>query len=110
VKDAELASHLLAANAEREVKTNGTPLILIRCPRCAREFAREPDQSAWRAVHVGVFRVQFLGPSEREHEHRFFRDSQECDDQCGGLTRALHRGGCEDLGRVGLVPSWSWAA
>jgi hypothetical protein len=67
MKGAELASHLLAANAAREVKTNGTSLTLIRCPRCAHEFAREPDQSAWRAVHVGVFRVEFLGPSEREH-------------------------------------------
>jgi hypothetical protein len=60
-KQADLATHFWGTyNRPREVKTNGTSLILYRCPRCAREFAREPDQSAWRAVHVGVFRVEFL--------------------------------------------------
>jgi len=59
MKDTELSTHLWAANPF-EVKTSGTSLILYRCPRCGREFARERDQSVWRAVHFGMFGVEFL--------------------------------------------------
>jgi hypothetical protein len=59
VKDTNLSIYLQDANPF-EVKTGGTSLILYRCPRCGREFARERDQSVWRAVRVGVFGVEFL--------------------------------------------------
>ena len=60
VDDADLASHLWNGNSSRVVKTNGTSLILYRCSRCAREFARESAEAAWKAAHVGVFRIDFL--------------------------------------------------
>jgi hypothetical protein len=60
VEDADLASHLWTGHSSRVVKTNGTSLILYRCSRCAREFARESAQAPWKAAHVGVFRIDFL--------------------------------------------------
>ena len=59
MNDTNLSVHLQGAKPF-EVKTRGTSLILYRCPRCGREFARERDHSVWKAVHVGVSGVEFL--------------------------------------------------
>jgi hypothetical protein len=37
--------------------------VLYHCPRCGRDFGREPGRSGWRAVHVGVHKVHYLHDS-----------------------------------------------
>jgi amidase len=53
----------LVGNSAREIEIGGKAFVLYHCPRCTRDFAREPGRSGWRAVHVGVHKVHYLHDS-----------------------------------------------
>jgi len=58
-----LETHLWVGNSAREIEIGGKAFVLYHCPRCTRDFAREPGRSGWRAVHVGVHKVHYLHDS-----------------------------------------------
>jgi len=58
-----LETHLWVGNSAREIEIGGKAFVLYHCPRCTRDFAREPGQSGWSAVHVGVHKVHYLHDS-----------------------------------------------
>jgi hypothetical protein len=58
-----LETHLWVGNRAREIEIGGKAFVLYHCPRCTWDFAREPDRSGWRAVHVGVHKVHYLHDS-----------------------------------------------
>ena len=55
-----LETHLWVGNHSREVKLDGKPIVLYRCPLCARDFSREPGSPNWRAIAVSTFRIAML--------------------------------------------------
>jgi hypothetical protein len=58
-----LETHLWVGNHAREIEIGDKAFVLFHCPRCTRDFAREPGRSGWRAVHVGVHKVHYLHDS-----------------------------------------------
>jgi hypothetical protein len=58
MEDEGLGTHLSVGNHWRRLEVEDNPLVLFRCPRYERDFARAPVDSNWRAVHVSTFRVQ----------------------------------------------------
>ncbi len=60
MEDDGLETHLWIGNHSREIKIAGEPIVLYRCPLCARDFARDPGKSNWRAISVSTFRIAFL--------------------------------------------------
>ena len=55
-----LETHLWVGNHSREIKLDGKPIVLYRCPLCTRDFSREPGKSNWRAIAVSTFRISML--------------------------------------------------
>jgi hypothetical protein len=43
-----------------QILQGGRTIAHQRCVRCGRDFGFELDGSGWHAVHVSVFRVEFL--------------------------------------------------
>jgi hypothetical protein len=58
-----LETHLWVGNNAREIEIGDKAFVLYHCPRCGRDFGREPGRSGWRAVHVGVHKVHYLHDS-----------------------------------------------
>jgi hypothetical protein len=58
--DFRFQSHKSADVRLREIKVNGSRVFLFECRSCGREFGREDEDSYWRAVRVGPFRVAWL--------------------------------------------------
>jgi hypothetical protein len=63
---AGVSTHVSPDNSAHLIKVDGITLLLFHCVLCGREFAREPDQSEWRAAHVGPFRVKFMPDAVNE--------------------------------------------
>lgn len=60
MEDEGLETHLRVGNHPREIRIDGKPIVLYRCPLCARDFSREPGESSWRAISVSTFRIAYL--------------------------------------------------
>jgi hypothetical protein len=58
--DFRFQSHKSADVRLRQIKVNGSRVFLFECRSCGREFGREDEDSYWRAVRVGPFRVAWL--------------------------------------------------
>src|SRR5437762_1911296 len=56
-QDNFLASH---DGYRREVKLSGQTYIHLHCKRCGRDFVKLAEVAEWRAVHIGIFRFDFL--------------------------------------------------
>jgi len=56
-QDNFLASH---DGYRREVKLSGQTYLHLHCKRCGRDFAKLAEVPEWRAVHIGIFRFDFL--------------------------------------------------
>src|SRR5260221_3241405 len=56
-QDTFLASH---DGSRREVKLSGQVYFHLHCKRCGRDFVKVTDVPGWRAVHIGIFRFDFL--------------------------------------------------
>jgi hypothetical protein len=63
MEDQGLQTHLWVGNHSRQIEIDGKLVVLYRCPRCSRNFAREPDQPDWKAALVGPFRIELLPQS-----------------------------------------------
>jgi hypothetical protein len=61
--DRGLKTHLWVGNHSRQIEIDGKLIVLYRCPRCGRNFAREPDQPDWKSALVGPFRIELLPDS-----------------------------------------------
>lgn len=46
--------------APRRIKLNGRTVFLRQCSFCRRDFVQGIDGLDWRAVYIGVFRVELL--------------------------------------------------
>ena len=44
----------------RQITQDGKTILLRLCSLCGRNFAQRIDDPDWRAVHIGVFRVELL--------------------------------------------------
>jgi hypothetical protein len=44
----------------RQITQDGKTILLRLCSLCGRNFAQRIDGPDWRAVHIGVFRVELL--------------------------------------------------
>jgi hypothetical protein len=60
VIDQQLKTHLWTGYEPREIKIAGKSIFHQRCRQCGRDFAREANQTDWKAVYVGVFALKFL--------------------------------------------------
>jgi hypothetical protein len=60
MEDDGLETHLWIGNHSRQIKIDGEPIVLYRCPLCTRDFSREPGKPNWRAIYVSTFRIAFL--------------------------------------------------
>jgi hypothetical protein len=58
--DFRFRSHKSADARLREIKINGSRVFLFECRSCGREFGREDEDSYWRAIRVGPFRIAWL--------------------------------------------------
>jgi hypothetical protein len=56
-----LQTHLWAdGDTPHQILQDGRTIAHQRCIRCGRDFGFELDGSGWHAIHVSVFRVEFL--------------------------------------------------
>ena len=67
MKEKGLETHKWLRNNSREISLDGKSLVIFHCTECGRDFARQPETSDWKAVHVGPFRIDFLPDSANEH-------------------------------------------
>jgi hypothetical protein len=55
------ANHIWSGgNNPHRIEQDGTNIFLRQCSLCRRDFALGIDGLDWRAVYVGVFRVELL--------------------------------------------------
>jgi hypothetical protein len=47
-------------NTPHRIKQDGRAVLLRKCSLCRRDFAQGIDGLDWRAVHIGVFKVELL--------------------------------------------------
>ena len=47
-------------NNGHRVKQDGGAILLVQCSFCRRDFAKGIDGFDWRAVYLGVFKVELL--------------------------------------------------
>jgi hypothetical protein len=52
--------HKWTEQCPRTVKIDGKVVLHRRCASCGRDFARMEQQGDWKAVYVGVFRLEPL--------------------------------------------------
>jgi hypothetical protein len=64
MEDGTIETHLSVRSRTYEVKIDEKVLLLFHCPQCGRDFARGADESVWRAVRIGTFRVDFLADQQ----------------------------------------------
>jgi hypothetical protein len=61
------ASHVWSnRNKPHRIEQDGRSIFLRQCLLCRRDFAQGIDGSAWRAVYIGVFKVELLANAVNE--------------------------------------------
>jgi len=61
VPNIENTTHIWSGgNTPRQFKQDGRTFLLRQCSSCRRDFAKGIDGLDWRAVYLGVFKVEVL--------------------------------------------------
>ena len=61
------ANHVWSnTNKSHRIEQDGRSIFLRQCSLCRRDFAQGIDGSDWRAVYIGVFKVQLLADAVNE--------------------------------------------
>ena len=84
-----LKTHVWSDSIPRQILQDGRTIAHQRCLRCGRDFGFELGGSGWRAVYVGLLRVELL--AEKINERWL---SEECPKQIlptDGVDREIRR-------------------
>jgi hypothetical protein len=61
------ANHVWSnTNKPHRIEQDGRTILLRQCLLCRRDFAQGIDGSGWRAVYIGVFKVELLADAVNE--------------------------------------------
>jgi hypothetical protein len=63
MEDQGLQTHLWGGSRSRQIEIDGKSIVLYYCPKCSRNFAREPGGPTWKAVSVSTFHIEVMPDS-----------------------------------------------
>jgi hypothetical protein len=62
-KTSELPTHKFSDGPPRRITQSGKTIFHQRCLNCGRDFGQGLDGGGWRAIYVGVLRIELLADS-----------------------------------------------